>query len=177
METWRALAPAVLSLAGVALGAVGSLLAQHLASRSNAREVEAERRAAHRAELRASIMRLLGSAHRAERAIADAAERGAVARARDDQSVVAVLHELWLAQQELDLVAISEPLRGVAFRYTRAIADTADRELAATGDDADDLLDLRIAFMDAARLDLWPGCSPVRETVDKEPMARRRWWR
>lgn len=55
MGSWGVLGPAVLSLVGVAPGAVGSLFGQYLVSRVSARQSEAQEAAAHRAELKGVI--------------------------------------------------------------------------------------------------------------------------
>src|SRR2546423_8819171 len=59
MDTWSALAPALLSLAGVGLGTVGSLVGQHLSSRMNVRQLDAQQWQAHKAELKQSIISFL----------------------------------------------------------------------------------------------------------------------
>ncbi|MFJ5193805.1 hypothetical protein ACIQCQ_17050 [Streptomyces sp. NPDC088394] len=64
MGSWGTLGPAVLSLAGVALGAIGTFFGQHLVIRASARQLEVEQSAAHRAELKDVILKFLGVASR-----------------------------------------------------------------------------------------------------------------
>jgi hypothetical protein len=135
---WSVLVPAVLSLFGVGLGTVGTLVGQHLSSRVSTRQQDAQRWAAHRAELKASVLRFLGAVRHVQ-------QGGA--------GTVTALDELWLAQEEVDLVAVSEHLRGATYRYARQVTVTANREPQAS--DVDDLRRAQIEFMDAARRDLW----------------------
>ena len=74
-------------------------------------------------------MRFLGSIHRIEQAVEHAARDHGGERPGDDSSVESLLHDLWLAQHELDLVAVSEPLRGATYRYAHGEAAAARREL------------------------------------------------
>jgi hypothetical protein len=140
----------VFSLAGVALGAVGSLLGQYLVSRASARQAEAQQSAAHRAELKDVILKFLGIAFRVEQAASARPRTGA-----DDPDGVLdqLVHDLWLAQAEIDLAARTEPLRGATYRYAARLAEAARSEVgegtAVGGEQA--------AFMDAAYQDLWPG--------------------
>ncbi len=59
MGSWGALGPALLSLAGVALGAGGSLFGQYLLSRTSTRQIEVQESAAHRAELKNAVLKFL----------------------------------------------------------------------------------------------------------------------
>lgn len=68
MGSWGALGSAQLSLAGVALGAGGSLLGQHLVSRASVRQLEIQESAAHRAELKNVILKFLSIGSQAEKA-------------------------------------------------------------------------------------------------------------
>jgi hypothetical protein len=122
------LGPALLSLAGVALGAGGSLFGQYLVSRASARQLEIQESAAHRAELK----------------------NGGTAV---DPVLDQLVDDLWLAQAEIDLVARSEPLRGAAYRYAARLAEAARGEIA----DASALRGPQVQFMDASYDDLWPG--------------------
>ncbi|GAA2640046.1 hypothetical protein GCM10010307_39900 [Streptomyces vastus] len=60
--------PALLSLAGVVLGAGGSLFGQYLVSRASTRQLEIQESAAHRAELKNVILKFLGIASQVEKA-------------------------------------------------------------------------------------------------------------
>jgi len=128
MGSWGVLGPALLSLAGVALGAGGSLFGQYLVSRASARQLEIQESAAHRAELK----------------------NGGTAV---DPVLDQLVDDLWLAQAEIDLVARSEPLRGAAYRYAARLAEAARGEIA----DASALRGPQVQFMDASYDDLWPG--------------------
>ena len=128
MGSWGVLGPALLSLAGVALGAGGSLFGQYLVSRASARQLEIQESAAHRAELK----------------------NGGTAV---DPVLDQLVDDLWLAQAEIDLVARSEPLRGAAYRYAARLAEAARGEIA----DALALRGPQVQFMDASYDDLWPG--------------------
>ncbi|MGW0903132.1 hypothetical protein [Streptomyces sp. NPDC002853] len=150
MGSWGNLGPAVLSLAGVALGAVGSLFGQHLVSRASTRQLEAQQLAAHRAELKEVILKFLG--------IASRVEKTALMSPRDGDSATGdmlgqLVDDLWLAQAEIDLAARTEPLRGAAYRYAACLAEVACGEVA----DATALRGPQVQFMDAAYDDLWPG--------------------
>jgi hypothetical protein len=145
MGTWGALGPAVLSLAGVALGATGSLFGQRLTARASARQLDAQQTAAHRAELKEVILRFLGIAFRVNKAaLVRVNEDGG-----EDAAFADLVEELWLAQAEIDLAASTEPLRGAAYRYALSLIDG--------GPDAETARLAQIEFMDAAYNDLWPG--------------------
>jgi hypothetical protein len=139
VETWSVLVPAGLSLLGVGLGTVGTLVGQYLSSRVSARQQDVQRWAAHRTELKASVLQVLGAVRRVQRA---------------GSSAGPVLDELWLAQEEVDLVAVSAELRGATYRYARQVTAVAGREPSAS--DPDDMHRAQVEFMDAARRDLWP---------------------
>lgn len=128
MGSWGVLGPALLSLAGVALGAGGSLFGQYLVSRASARQLEIQESAAHRAELK----------------------NGGTAV---DPVLDQLVDDLWLAQAGIDLAARSEPLRGAAYRYAARLAEAARGEIA----DASALRGPQVQFMDASYDDLWPG--------------------
>lgn len=128
MGSWGVLGPALLSLAGVALGAGGSLFGQYLVSRASARQLEIQESAAHRAELK----------------------NGGTAV---DPVLDQLVDDLWLAQAGIDPAARSEPLRGAAYRYAARLAEAARGEIA----DASALRGPQVQFMDASYDDLWPG--------------------
>ncbi|MFC9757785.1 hypothetical protein [Streptomyces sp. NPDC056921] len=122
MRSWGTLGPALLSLAGVALGAGGSLFGQYLVSRASTRQLEVQESAAHRTELKNAALKFLGLASRAEKAaLARAGSGGAAADAELDQ----LIDDLWLAHAEIDLAARSEPLRGAAYRYAARLGKAA----------------------------------------------------
>jgi hypothetical protein len=139
METWSVLAAAALSLLGVGLGTVGTLAGQRLSARTSTQQQDAQRWASHRAELKASVLRFLGAVRQVE---------------RTGSSAGPLLDDMWLAQQEVDLVAVSEELRGATYRYARQVTVTANRDVQEP--DTESPGGTQVEFMNAARRDLWP---------------------
>ncbi|MFE9636744.1 hypothetical protein [Streptomyces sp. NPDC006463] len=149
MGSWGTLGPALLSLAGVALGAGGSLFGQYMVSRVSSRQLEVQESAAHRAELKNVILKFLSIASQVEKA----ALTRPVAGTATDPVLDQLVDDLWLAQAEIDLAARSAPLRGATYRYAGRVAEAARGEIA----DASALRGAQVQFMDAAYDDLWPG--------------------
>ncbi|MGV9250831.1 hypothetical protein [Streptomyces sp. NPDC003697] len=150
MGSWGTLGPALLSLAGVALGAGGSLFGQYLVSRASTRQLEVQESAAHRAELKHAVLMFLSLASKAEKAaLARSGSEGTTADAELDQLV----DDLWLAQAEIDLAARSEFLRGAAYRYAARLAEAAKSGIS----DGSALRAPQAQFFDAAYDDMWPG--------------------
>ncbi|MFF8618486.1 hypothetical protein [Streptomyces sp. NPDC015350] len=150
MGSWGTLGPALLSLAGVVLGAGGSLFGQFLVSRVSARQLEVQQSAAHRAELKDAVLKFLSIASQVEKAVL---RRPSGDGAAVDPELDLLVDDLWLAQAEIDLAAGSEPLRGAAYRYAAGLAGAAR-------DGTNDTSALRgpqARFMDAAYDDMWPG--------------------
>ncbi|MET8570108.1 hypothetical protein [Streptomyces sp. NPDC004783] len=150
METWGTLGPALLSLAGVALGAGGSLLGQYLVSRASTRQVEVQQSAAHRAELREAVLKFLSIASQVEKAALTRSDGGGTPV---DGELGRLVDDLWLAQAEIDLAARSEPLRGAAYRYAFRLAEAMRGGMS----DTSALRGPQAQFMDAAYDDMWPG--------------------
>ncbi|MEW1930151.1 hypothetical protein [Streptomyces sp. NPDC088360] len=150
MGSWGTLGPALLSLAGVALGAGGSLIGQYLVSRASTRQLEVQESAAHRAELKDAVLKFLSVASRVEKAALTRSDGGG-APAGDE--LAQLVDELWLAQAEIDLAARNEPLRGATYRYAFRLAETARGEVT----DVAALRGPQAQFMDAAYDDMWPG--------------------
>ncbi|MFD0393162.1 hypothetical protein ACFQ3Z_14320 [Streptomyces nogalater] len=98
--------PALLSLAGVVLGAGGSLFGQYLVSRVSARQLEVQESAAHRAELKEAVLRFVRIALQVEKAALTRSDAGGAAA---DSELGRLVDDLWLAQAEIDLSARSEP--------------------------------------------------------------------
>ncbi|WP_244190370.1 hypothetical protein [Streptomyces caeruleatus] len=150
MGSWGTLGPALLSLAGVVLGAGGSLFGQYLVSRASTRQLEVQESATHRAELKNAVLKFLGLASQVEKAaLAPSGAGGATADAGLDQLV----DDLWLAHAEIDLAARSEPLRGAAYRYAARLAEAAKDGIS----DGSALRGPQARFFDAAYDDMWPG--------------------
>jgi hypothetical protein len=99
MGSWGTLGPALLSLAGVALGAGGSLLGQYLVSRASTRQLEIQESAAHRAELKNVILKFLSIASRLEKAVLTSPHVGVGAA---DPVIDRLVDDLWLAHAEID---------------------------------------------------------------------------
>ncbi|WP_326725679.1 hypothetical protein OHT59_46030 [Streptomyces sp. NBC_00243] len=150
MGSWGALGPALLSLAGVVLGAGGSLFGQYLVSRASTRQLEIEESAAHRAELKNVILKFLRIASQVEKAALTLPRAGGSAA---DPVIDRLVDDLWLAQAEIDLSARSEPLRGAAYRYAARLAEAARGGPA----DVSALRGPQVQFFDAAYDDMWPG--------------------
>lgn len=150
MGSWGTLGPALLSLAGVALGAGGSLFGQYLVSRASARQLEVQESAEHRAELKDAVLKFLSLASQLEKAALTRSDGGGTLAGAELGQLV---DDLWLAQAEIDLAARSEPLRGATYRYAFRLAEAARGEIA----DASALRGPQVQFMDAAYDDMWPG--------------------
>jgi hypothetical protein len=150
MGSWGTLGPALLSLAGVALGAGGSLFGQYLVSRVSTRQLEVQESAAHRAELKNAVLKFLGIASQVEKA---ALARSGSGDTSADPVLDHLVDDLWLAHAEIDLAARSEPLRGAAYRYAARLAEAARGEIA----DGAALRGPQAQFFDAAYSDMWPG--------------------
>ncbi|GAA2728186.1 hypothetical protein [Streptomyces nogalater] len=162
MGSWGTLGPALLSLAGVVLGAGGSLFGQYLVSRVSARQLEVQESAAHRAELKEAVLRFVRIALQVEKAALTRSDAGGAAA---DSELGRLVDDLWLAQAEIDLSARSEPLRGAAYRYAFRLAEAARDGVA----DASALRGPQARFMDAAYGDMWPG----RGRAEGDPGAPR----
>ncbi|WP_247693002.1 hypothetical protein [Streptomyces sp. RM99] len=150
MGSWGTLGPALLSLAGVALGAGGSLFGQYLVSRVSERQLEVQESAAHRAELKAAVLQFVRLASQVEKAVVSRAEADGP---ESGPELGPLVDDLWIAQAEIDLAARSEPLRGAAYRYAVRLAEVARGEVT----DASALRGPQVQFMDAAYGDMWPG--------------------
>ncbi|MEU9207715.1 hypothetical protein AB0D27_07095 [Streptomyces sp. NPDC048415] len=150
MGSWGTLGPALLSLAGVALGAGGSLFGQYLVSRASARQLEIQESAAHRAELKNVILKFLSIASQVEKAAFTPPHAGV---STADPGIDRLVDDLWLAHAEIDLSARSEPLRGAAYRYAARLTEAGRGALA----DASALRGPQVQFFDAAYDDMWPG--------------------
>ncbi|MFZ3566825.1 hypothetical protein ACOKM5_07625 [Streptomyces sp. BH097] len=150
MGSWGTLGPALLSLAGVALGAVGSLFGQYLVSRASGRQLEMQESAAHRAELKNVILKFVSIASQVEKAAFTLPFNGGTVA---DPVLDQLVDDLWLAQAEIDLTARSESLRGATHRYAARLAEAARGEIA----NVSSLRGPQVQFMDASYDDLWPG--------------------
>ena len=150
MGSWDSLGPAVLSLAGVALGAVGTLFGQYLASRASSRQLEAQQSTAHRSELKVVILKFLDIAFRVQKATSALPHGGGGGA---DSAITELVEDMWLAHAEIDLAARTEPLRGAAYRFAARLTEAARGE----GANRAVLHRAQVEFMNAAYDDLWPG--------------------
>ncbi|MFI6409960.1 hypothetical protein [Streptomyces sp. NPDC050548] len=150
MGSWGTLWPALLSLAGVVLGAGGSLFGQYLVSRVSTRQLEIQESAAHRAELKSAILKFLSIASQVEKAALTPPRAGDSAAG---PVIGQLVDDMWLAQAEIDLSARSEHLRGAAYRYAARLAEAGSGGMA----DTSALRRPQVQFFDAAYDDMWPG--------------------
>jgi hypothetical protein len=121
--SWASVSPTVLPLAGVVIGACGTLLGQHLAMRVDARR-EADRRASdQRAERKEAIIGFLSATERVEQ------HRGqlAVEPDYDAGALIELMHAVWFAEKLIELVC-SGALAQAAQDYTREL-NRASQEL------------------------------------------------
>jgi hypothetical protein len=93
------LVPAVLSLFGVGLGTVGTLVGQHLSSRVITRQQDTRRWAAHRAELKASVLRFLGAVRHVQQGGAGAVTARELRRVQIE-FMDAARRDLWAEQPD-----------------------------------------------------------------------------
>ncbi|MEU7579945.1 hypothetical protein AB0B50_20365 [Streptomyces sp. NPDC041068] len=154
--------PALLSLAGVTLGAGGSLLGQYLVSRASARQFEVQETAAHRAQLKDAVLKFIGIALQVDKAARAVSDSGSTIA---DPALGQLLYDLWLAQAEIDLAARTEPLRGATYRYALSLAAAARGEMS----EPSAVRAAQVHFMDAAYDDMWPR----RRRTETEPVAPR----
>ncbi|MFD9136664.1 hypothetical protein ACIOK4_07820 [Streptomyces bottropensis] len=150
MGSWGTLGPALWSLAGVALGAGGSLFGQYLVSRASTRQLEVQESAAHRAELKNAALKFLSLASQVEKAALACSGSGSTAA---DAELDQLVDDLWLAHAEIDLAARSESLRGAAYRYAARLTEAARDGIP----DGSALRGPQAQFFDAAYDDMWPG--------------------
>jgi hypothetical protein len=128
-------AAVILPLVGVALGTVGTLTGQFLATRGEARRHAVERAAATRAEVKQAIVEYLDAVQSVEQLI----DTGDSTRPVDD-----LLHTMWLKKKVLELVC--EPSLGhTAHRYTSTLHQLA------SGKPSSERKQHRVAFMTGAR--------------------------
>jgi hypothetical protein len=135
----------VLPLVGVALGTLGTLTGQYLATRGAARRHADERLAAERAERKEAIVAFLDHAQRVEQVI-DARNHGRpVAEAAVDDQV----HGLWQSKKVVELVC-SHELSAAAHAYVRVLHNGAR----GAQPEGDRFIETRGAFMEGARREL-----------------------
>jgi hypothetical protein len=136
----------VLPLVGVALGTLGTLTGQYLATRGATRRHADELAAALRAERKSAIVGFLDKAQHVERLL-DARDHG---RVEPEAEAESRMHEVWLAKKLVEL-ACSNDLASIAHRYTSILNERVWRP--SEGQSAVQR-DHRADFMEAARREL-----------------------
>ena len=120
-------ATGVVTLAGVALGILGTIATQYLTTRESRRAARSATKAALRSERKTAVLAFLEGCQRAEQAAEDRAFRHEQ-RADPD----ALKHNLWYQQKCITLVA-GPHVRSAAFRYAERLTDAIFHD-APTGD-------------------------------------------
>lgn len=162
--SWASVSSTVLPLAGVVIGACGTLLGQHLALRVDARREAAQRASDRRAERKDAIIGFLSATERVEQ------HRGQLALEPGPGTgdLIELMHAVWLAKKIIELVC-SATLAQAAQDYTHELNRTS-KELRQPGDDSRSPAlspreqQLRAEFMEAARRELG---------FEGEPLLRR----
>jgi hypothetical protein len=169
--SWASVSPTVLPLVGVAIGACGTLLGQHLAMRVDARREAARRASDQRAERKDAIIGFLSATERVEQ------HRGhlSVEPGHDAGDLLELMHAVWLAKKIIELVC-SGTLTQAAQDYTRELnrASQALRPHSTSrcGSPAFSAREqqLRAEFMETARRELgYAGGPLLRRTKDDLP--------
>jgi hypothetical protein len=159
--SWSSVSPTVLPLAGVVIGACGTLLGQHLALRVDERREIAKRASDQRAERKEAIVGFLSATERVEH------YRGQLTRrsSPDAENLAELMHAVWLAKKIIELVC-SGGLAQAAQDFTVAL-NRASHELRRSGPDrpraglSDTEHQLRVEFIEAARKELGFAGEPL----------------
>jgi hypothetical protein len=159
--SWASVSPTVLPLAGVAIGACGTLLGQHLAMRVDARREAAKQAVDQRAERKDAIIEFLSATERVEQHRGHlAAESG-----HDAAALIELMHAVWLAKKLIELVC-SGMLAQAAQDYT-LVLNRASQEIRShsTSRPSPALSareqQLRVEFMETARRELGYSGEPL----------------
>ena len=163
------MSPMVLPLAGVVIGACGTLLGQHLALRVDARREAAQRASEQRAERKDAIIGFLSATERVEQ------YRGQLALVPGHgQELIELMHAVWLAKKIIELVS-SGTLAQAAHDYTREL-NRASQELRQAADATSRSpglsareRQLRAEFMEAARRELGYAGEPLLRRASADP--------
>jgi hypothetical protein len=170
---WSSVSPTVLPLAGVVIGACGTLLGQHLALRVDERRETAKRASDQRAERKEAIIDFLSATERVEH------YRGQLTRKAgpDAENLAELMHAVWLAKKIIELVC-SGGLAQAAQDFTVTL-NRACQELRYNGPDrpraglSDTEHQLRVEFIEAARRELGFAGEPLlRRTRPHVPPRR-----
>jgi L-lactate utilization protein LutC len=145
-----AVVASLFSLAGVVLGAAGTMLGQHIAMRTTRTEAQAARTLAYRAERKAAILEFLEVTQHVERIVAKV---HAEHKSRDHDEATRVTDQLWLKQKQLELIA-SKPLCIATFEFTERLNAAVWQDLPDGTNCWDYMNERRALFLAAARADV-----------------------
>ncbi|MER7468228.1 hypothetical protein [Streptomyces sp. NPDC097981] len=137
----------VLTLLGVLLGTMGTLVGQHLATRVEIRRDLQRRVETERAECKEAILIFLAAAQKVELVL----DRRSLGLPTADEPEDQLLHALWLAEKAVELVC-SHEVAQAARGYTEALHQIV-RDVAANGQ-VPTKRECRLAFVEAARIGL-----------------------
>jgi hypothetical protein len=159
--SWSSVSPTVLPLAGVVVGACGTLLGQHMAMRVDARREATRRASDQRAERKDAIIGFLSATERVEQ------HRGqlTIESGHEAVALVELMHAVWLAKKIIELVC-SGTLAQSAHDYTREL-NCASQELRSNSTSRRSPAlsarerQLRAEFMEAARRELGYAGEPL----------------
>ena len=152
--TWSS---AVLPLAGVALGSLGALLGQYLASRADTRRYEMERSTNQRTERKEAIVGFLSATERMEHYSGQVTAHGGQA----EDSVTDLMHNVWLTKKIIELVCTGR-LAQAAHDFSQELQRIANEQLAGGKVNVSGRAALRRSFMEAARREMGYTGEPLR---------------
>jgi hypothetical protein len=168
---WASVSTTVLPLAGVVIGACGTLLGQRMALQIDARREAARRAADQRGERKDAIIGFLSATERIEQYRGQHLTDGVPT---DDQ-LIELLHAVWLAKKIIELVC-SGALAQAAQHYTEEL-DRASHGAASTGPGqqavavSDRARLFRRNFMEAARREMGYAGDPLLRRAGTEGTA------
>ena len=136
-------------LAGVVIGACGSLGAQAMWARATRAQTEVERSEARRSEQKKALGDFLEAAQAVERV---AQHRFSSGEVRDDADTTS--NHMWLMQKFVDIIAGTAALRKATFDFAQRSSDAVWGEMPVDRDLQHYLGDLRYGFLQAARREL-----------------------
>jgi hypothetical protein len=155
------MSPTVLPLAGVVIGACGTLLGQHLAMRVDARREAARRASDQRAERKDAIIGFLSATERVEQ------HRGhlAIEPDHDSGALIELMHAVWLAKKIIELVcsgALAQAAQDYTLELNRASQELRHRSASRTSPALSAReRQLRAQFIETARRELGYAGEPL----------------
>jgi hypothetical protein len=159
--SWASVSPTVLPLAGVVIGAGGTLVGQYLVMRTDGRRETARRASDQRAERKEAIIHFLSTSERVEQ------HRGqrTVEPGHDAGALLELMHEVWLAKKIIELVC-SGTLAQAAQDYTLELNRASQELRVPEGSGRSPGLSarerqLRAEFIEAARQELGYAGEPL----------------